>query len=82
MEPITAATPAAARAVHERSAADDLVDRLNRIRLDRDLTYAELADAIGGVSETLVFRFLRGTQRPTERALVKIRRYVERIERS
>jgi transcriptional regulator with XRE-family HTH domain len=59
----------------------DLVDRLNRIRLERDLTYLELATAIG-LEQTVVFRFLQRTQKPLERTLYKIRRYVERIERA
>jgi transcriptional regulator with XRE-family HTH domain len=50
---------------------------LNRIRLDEDLTYEQLADAIG-IERTTLIRLLRTPGRePFDRTLHKVRRYLD-----
>jgi transcriptional regulator with XRE-family HTH domain len=50
---------------------------LNRIRLDEDLTYEQLADATG-IERTTLIRLLRSPNRePFDRTLHKVRRYLE-----
>jgi transcriptional regulator with XRE-family HTH domain len=54
------------------------VVELNRIRLDEDLTYEQLAEAIG-IERTTLIRLLRVPDRePFDRTMHKVRRYLER----
>jgi transcriptional regulator with XRE-family HTH domain len=50
---------------------------LNRIRLDEDLTYEELAEAIG-IERTTLLRLLQSPNRkPYDRTLHKIKRFLD-----
>lgn len=59
----------------------ELADRLERIRLDRDLTFDDLGWQIG-IDGATVFRFITKRRPPTARTLHKIRVFVERVERT
>jgi hypothetical protein len=53
------------------------LETLNQIRLDADLTYVELAEAIG-IDASALFRILNHpTRKPHDRTLHKIRRFLE-----
>jgi transcriptional regulator with XRE-family HTH domain len=55
---------------------EDEVGRLKRVRLEKDQTYRELADAIG-VSYSSLFRILhQGSRRVVDRTAYKLRRYL------
>lgn len=49
---------------------------LNRIRLDEDLTFSELATRIGLKDASSLNRLLREGRQPQERTLYKIRRFL------
>lgn len=58
-----------------------VVERLNRIRLEHDLTYADLADEIG-IDASAVYRLLqRSGRKPLDRTLYKVEQFVDRFER-
>lgn len=50
---------------------------LNRIRLDEDKSYGELAAEIGLSDPSTLNRLLRGTREPMDRTLHKIRRFLD-----
>jgi transcriptional regulator with XRE-family HTH domain len=52
-----------------------LVDEVNRIRLEEDLSYAALATAIG-IDPGALYKILNGRSDPWDRTLFKIRRYL------
>jgi DNA-binding Xre family transcriptional regulator len=56
---------------------------LNRIRIDRDLTYEDLAREIHGVTRQAIYRILN-TPNPKmhDRTLAKIRKYIDRVRAS
>ena len=49
---------------------------LNRIRLEEDLRYLDIAGFVGLKGESAISRLLRGQRQPSERTLYKIRRYL------
>ncbi len=59
--------------------ADDLA-AVNQIRLEDDLSYAELADHIG-VHPGALYRILNGQSDPIDRTLFKIRTFLENYEK-
>lgn len=62
----------------DHAIAEQLAE-LNRIRLERDLTYEQLADEIGDIDPSALHRLLNQPgRRPIDRTLFKIRRYLER----
>jgi hypothetical protein len=50
---------------------------LNRIRLDEDKSFGELATEIGIKDGSSLNRLLRGERQPIDRTLHKIRRYLK-----
>jgi predicted transcriptional regulator len=55
----------------------DLTTELNRIRLDEDLAYSELAAEIG-IDPSVLYRVINKPERQTwDRTIHKIRRYLE-----
>lgn len=58
--------------------ADDLA-ALNQVRLEEDLTYAELGEQIG-IDAGALHRILSGLSDPIDRTLFKIRRFLETRE--
>jgi transcriptional regulator with XRE-family HTH domain len=59
-----------------------VVERLNRIRLLHDLTYADLAEQIG-IDASAVHRLLqRADRKPLDRTLYKVEQFVDRFERA
>lgn len=56
---------------------NELLTELNRIRLDEDLSYSELAGQIG-IGASVLYRVINKPERQTwDRTLHKIRRYLE-----
>ena len=53
-----------------------LINQLNRIRLERNLSYASLASEIG-INPGGLHRILNGETTPYDRTLHKIRRYLD-----
>lgn len=61
------------------AATKALVDRLNQIRLDEDRSYADLAAAIG-IDPGGLYKILNDlSERPYDRTLHKIRRYLDAV---
>ncbi|HYM24968.1 MAG TPA: helix-turn-helix transcriptional regulator [Vicinamibacterales bacterium] len=59
-----------------------LVDELNRIRLDENISYAELGAQIG-IDGGALYKILNGRSDPYDRTLHKIQRFLEeRAEKS
>ncbi len=56
------------------SAAD--VAALNQLRLEEDLTYADLGERIG-IHSAALHRILNGRSEPIDRTLFKIRKFLE-----
>lgn len=57
-----------------------LVDELNRVRLDGDYSYAELATRIG-IDPGGLHKLLNGkSEQPYDRTLFKVRRFLEKHE--
>lgn len=52
------------------------MNALNRIRLEDNLTYGELSQAIGIKGESTLYRLLRGINQPIDRNLFKIRKFL------
>lgn len=56
--------------------SSELLDQLNQVRLEEDLTFAELGDQIG-VDGGALHRILTGKSAPIDRTLFKMRRFLE-----
>jgi transcriptional regulator with XRE-family HTH domain len=54
----------------------ELLDQVNQLRLEEDLTYLNLAEQIG-VNAGALYRILNGKAVPIDRTLFKIRRFLE-----
>lgn len=52
------------------------LEELNRIRLDEDKTFGQLAAEVGLSDQSTLHRILSGAHQPMERTLHKIRRYL------
>lgn len=57
----------------------ELMDQVNQLRLEEDLTYLELAKAIG-IDAGALYRILNGQAHPIDRTLFKVRRFLESRE--
>jgi len=55
------------------------LEHLNRLRLEEDLTYAELGDRVG-IDGGALHRILNGQSDPIDRTLFKIRRFLAERE--
>ena len=55
----------------------ELLTQVNQIRLDDDLTYAELGEQIG-IDGGALHRILKGQAAPIDRTLFKIRQFLEK----
>jgi transcriptional regulator with XRE-family HTH domain len=56
-----------------------LLDQINQLRLEEDLTYADLGEQIG-IDGGALYRILNGQVEPIDRTLFKIRRFIEKRE--
>ena len=59
--------------------ATALLEQVNQLRLDEDLTYADLARQIG-IDAGALHRILNGRAEPIDRTLFKVRRFLEKRE--
>ncbi len=57
----------------------ELLDQVNRLRLEEDLTYLDLAEQIG-INASALHRILNRQVAPMDRTLFKIRRFLEQHE--
>jgi transcriptional regulator with XRE-family HTH domain len=54
----------------------ELLGQVKQLRLDEDLTYAELAEQIG-IDAGALHRILNGRSEPFDRTLFKIQKFIE-----
>ncbi|HEX8030326.1 MAG TPA: hypothetical protein VF491_17750 [Vicinamibacterales bacterium] len=54
------------------------LEELNRIRMDEDRSYNDLARSIGFKDSSHLFKLMAGRHEPNDRSMHKIRRFLER----
>jgi transcriptional regulator with XRE-family HTH domain len=58
--------------------SDDLIDRVTQARLEQDLTYEQLAAAVG-LTKPAIWRILTKRTNPNERTRYRIERWLKSV---